>query len=119
MISAAMRHTRAVFGARIFCVLFIFVNFEFSEELHNFLENRNRQKVTWQPVNLDKIQRSVEAGRLDPSNIVTMASLRSAGIIGKKVEHGVKLLGKVEFLLGSFPPAREVCEGHPSSVSGS
>lgn len=44
-------------------------------------------------VNLDKLAERLEQGRLQPGSVVTMQTLREAGVIGKKIASGVKLLG--------------------------
>lgn len=45
-------------------------------------------------VNLDAVSERIQQGRLDPSSVITMQTLRDAGLIGKKVLSGVKLLGR-------------------------
>jgi large subunit ribosomal protein L15 len=47
------------------------------------------------PVNLGSIQRSIDAGRLDPSKPVDVEALRAAGLIGGMID-GVRLLAKGE-----------------------
>ena len=37
----------------------------------------------------------IQEGRLDTSSVITMRTLREAGLLGKKVSSGVKLLGRV------------------------
>lgn len=46
-------------------------------------------------MNLDAVSERIKQGRLDPSSVITMHTLRDAGLIGKKVTSGVKLLGRV------------------------
>ena len=46
-------------------------------------------------VNLDVVSKRIQQGRLDTSSVITMQTLRDAGLIGKKVSSGVKLLGRV------------------------
>lgn len=46
-------------------------------------------------VNLDAVSKRIQQGRLDTSSVITMQTLRDAGLIGKKVSSGVKLLGRV------------------------
>lgn len=46
-----------------------------------------------EPLNLDKLQKFIAAGRLDPSEVITMKQLYDCGIVGK-IKHGVKLLGQ-------------------------
>lgn len=50
-------------------------------------------------VNLDKLAERLEQGRLQPGAVVTMQTLREAGVIGKKIASGVKLLGGVGTLV--------------------
>jgi hypothetical protein len=64
--------------------------------------------VKWDPLNLGQLQRAVEQGRLDAGQIITMKALRDAGIISKKIDHGVKLLADVRALLLCSSPV------HPS-----
>ncbi|DBA94062.1 hypothetical protein WJX77_009588 [Trebouxia sp. C0004] len=45
-------------------------------------------------VNLDAVSKRIQQGRLDTSSVITMQTLREAGLIGKKVSSGVKLLGR-------------------------
>lgn len=45
-------------------------------------------------VNLDALSQRIQQGRLDSSSVITMQTLREAGLIGKKVSSGVKLLGR-------------------------
>ena len=51
--------------------------------------------ITWSPINLERIQKFVAAGRLDPSSRITMKDLRDSGAVGKRPRHGFKLLAKV------------------------
>ena len=46
-------------------------------------------------VNLDSVSQRIQEGRLDNSSVITMQTLREAGLLGKKVSSGVKLLGRV------------------------
>ena len=55
----------------------------------------SRTAINWQPVNLWRVQRAVDEGRLDPSARITMRELRDSGAAGKRVQHGFKLLAKV------------------------
>ena len=54
-----------------------------------------RHAVTWDPLNLRTLQEAVEKGRLQPGAVVTMKTLYDAGLLSKKIDHGVKLLGTV------------------------
>ena len=44
-------------------------------------------------LNLDKLGAALETGRLDPGALVTMKTLRDAGLVPKTLKGGVKLLG--------------------------
>lgn len=46
-------------------------------------------------VNLDSVSQRIREGRLDTSSVITMQALQAAGLLGKKVSSGVKLLGRV------------------------
>ena len=46
-------------------------------------------------VNLDSVSQRIREGRLDTSSVITMQALQEAGLLGKKVSSGVKLLGRV------------------------
>ena len=46
-------------------------------------------------MNLDSVSQRIQEGRLDTSSVITMQTLREAGLLGKKVSSGVKLLGRV------------------------
>ena len=46
-------------------------------------------------MNLDTLAARLKEGRLQPGAVITMRTLQEAGIIGKQVTSGVKLLGKV------------------------
>ncbi|GBG68275.1 hypothetical protein CBR_g2823 [Chara braunii] len=50
--------------------------------------------MTFQPVNLWTIVEKVKQGKIDPSQTVTMKTLKDARVIGKKINDGVKLLGR-------------------------
>lgn len=56
--------------------------------------------MTWDPLNLKTLQEAVEKGRLQPGMVVTTKTLYDAGLLSKKIDHGIKLLGTV-----SPPPA--------------
>lgn len=45
-------------------------------------------------VNLDSVSQRIREGRLDTSSVITMQALQEAGLLGKKVSSGVKLLGR-------------------------
>lgn len=46
-------------------------------------------------VNLDTLAEKLRQGRLQPGSVITMQTLQEAGVIGKKIASGVKLLGGV------------------------
>eukprot|EP01147_Barroeca_monosierra_P005405 gene5405-7142_t len=54
----------------------------------------NPNSRTFDPVNLDDISSAVEAGKIDPNQTITMKILKDAGLIGRQVKHGVKLLAR-------------------------
>jgi len=47
------------------------------------------------PVNLDTIQKAIDAGDIDPNLPITMKTLKHAGLVNK-IEDGVKLLARVK-----------------------
>jgi large subunit ribosomal protein L15 len=47
------------------------------------------------PVNLDRLQAAVEAGRLDPAQPVNLDALRAAGLVSKRRD-GIRLLARGE-----------------------
>jgi large subunit ribosomal protein L15 len=47
------------------------------------------------PVNLDRLQAAVEAGRLDPAQPVNLQSLRAAGLVSRRRD-GIRLLARGE-----------------------
>lgn len=54
-----------------------------------------RHAVTWNPVNLADLQEALDRKKLNANELITMKTLRDAGVASKKIEHGVKLLAKV------------------------
>jgi large subunit ribosomal protein L15 len=50
-------------------------------------------RVEFAPVNLDRLQRAIDAGRLDTAGVIDEAALRAAGLINS-AKGGVKLLAK-------------------------
>jgi large subunit ribosomal protein L15 len=52
------------------------------------------------PVNLDRIQEAIDAGKIDPNLPITMKTLNDARIV-KGIKDGVKLLARVI----SLPPS--------------
>jgi large subunit ribosomal protein L15 len=56
---------------------------------------KNLFRTEFAPVNLDRLQAAVDAGRLDPGKTVDLAALRAAGLINKRLD-GVRLLARGE-----------------------
>ncbi|KAK9806273.1 hypothetical protein WJX72_008027 [[Myrmecia] bisecta] len=54
----------------------------------------NPHRVVWAPLNLYRLRERIAEGRLDPGQVITMKALRDAHAIGKKIDHGVKLLAQ-------------------------
>lgn len=54
-----------------------------------------RHAVVWAPLNLKTLKEAVEKGQLQPGAVITMKTLYDAGLLSKKIDHGVKLLGTV------------------------
>ena len=77
---------------------------------------RCRAAISWQPVNLWRVQRAVDEGRLDPAARITMRELRDSGAAGKRVQHGFKLLAKVS---APAQPSGLLCDrrGPPGRLS--
>ncbi|KAJ3681497.1 hypothetical protein LUZ60_015986 [Juncus effusus] len=55
---------------------------------------KNRFSLTFQPVGLGKIAKLINAGEIDSSELITMKTLKETGAIGKKIEDGVRLMGR-------------------------
>jgi large subunit ribosomal protein L15 len=55
----------------------------------------NLFKKVFAPLNLDRLQAAIDAGRLDASKTVDLAALRAAGLVGKRLD-GVRLLARGE-----------------------
>ncbi len=55
----------------------------------------NPFKKTYAPLNLDRLQAAIDAGRLDPKKTIDLGALRAAGLIGKRLD-GVRLLARGE-----------------------
>lgn len=53
----------------------------------------NPFSLTFKPLNLKTVTESVEKGRLDSTQLITMKTLKDAGLVGKQIKDGVKLLG--------------------------
>jgi len=56
---------------------------------------KNLFRTEFAPVNLDRLQAAVDAGRLDPGKTVDLAALRAAGLVNKRLD-GVRLLARGE-----------------------
>ncbi len=56
---------------------------------------KNLFRNEFAPVNLDRLQAAVDAGRLDPKKTVDLAALRAAGLVNKRLD-GVRLLARGE-----------------------
>ena len=56
---------------------------------------KNPFRTTFAPVNLDRLQAAVDAGRIDPKKTVDLAMLRAAGLVNKRLD-GVRLLARGE-----------------------
>jgi large subunit ribosomal protein L15 len=56
---------------------------------------KNPFRKVYVPVNLDRLQAAVDAGRLDPGQPVNLQALRDAGLVSKRRD-GVRLLGRGE-----------------------
>lgn len=54
----------------------------------------NPNRVDWTEVNLDQLRHCIKDGKLKTDAIITMKSLRDAGVVGKKIPHGVKILAR-------------------------
>lgn len=55
----------------------------------------NPFKKEYAPLNLDRLQAAIDAGRLDPKKSIDLPALRAAGLIGKRKD-GVRLLARGE-----------------------
>jgi large subunit ribosomal protein L15 len=55
----------------------------------------NPFRKVYVPVNLDRLQAAVDAGRLDPAQPVNLQALREAGLVSKRRD-GIRLLGRGE-----------------------
>jgi len=56
---------------------------------------KNLFRKVYAPVNLDRLQAAVDAGRIDPDRPVDLLTLRAAGLISKRLD-GVRLLARGE-----------------------
>ena len=51
--------------------------------------------MTWDAVNLSHLQAALDSKKLNPNELITMKTLRDAGVASKRIDFGVKLLAKV------------------------
>ncbi len=56
---------------------------------------KNPFRKVYAPVNLDRLQAAIDAGRIDPARPVDLLTLRAAGLISKRLD-GVRLLARGE-----------------------
>jgi large subunit ribosomal protein L15 len=56
---------------------------------------KNLFRKVYTPVNLDRLQAAVDAGRIDPARPIDLLTLRAAGLISKRRD-GVRLLARGE-----------------------
>src|SRR5918996_2610761 len=56
---------------------------------------KNLFRTEFAPVNLDRLQAAVDAGKIDPKKTVDLAVLRAAGLVNKQLD-GVRLLARGE-----------------------
>jgi large subunit ribosomal protein L15 len=56
---------------------------------------KNPFRKVYVPVNLDRLQAAVDAGRLDPAQPVNLQALRDAGLVSKRRD-GIRLLARGE-----------------------
>ena len=57
---------------------------------------RNIFRKVYAPLNLDVLEKAVEAGKLDAAQTITEATLKAAGLIGTGKVDGVRLLARGE-----------------------
>ncbi|MCO5570322.1 hypothetical protein L7F22_024041 [Adiantum nelumboides] len=53
----------------------------------------NPFSLNFKPVNLKSVAERIEQGVLDSEDLITMKTLKDAGLVGKQIKDGVKLLG--------------------------
>jgi hypothetical protein len=58
----------------------------------------NRRRLDMTPINLDTIQKAIDAGDIDPNLPITMKTLKDAKVVNK-IGDGVKLLARVDHSL--------------------
>jgi large subunit ribosomal protein L15 len=69
---------------------------------------KNPFRTEFAPVNLDRLQAAVDAGKIDPKQTVDLDALRGAGLVSKRLD-GVRLLARGEL------SARLTIEVHSAS----
>ncbi|XP_058770351.1 uncharacterized protein LOC131643994 [Vicia villosa] len=55
---------------------------------------KNPFSLTFQPIGLGKIATFINAGKIDSSELITMKTLKDAGVLGKQIKDGVRLMGR-------------------------
>ncbi|KAG4947473.1 hypothetical protein JHK87_043480 [Glycine soja] len=55
---------------------------------------KNPFSLTFQPIGLGKIAKFINAGKIDSSELITMKILKDAGVLGKQMKDGVRLMGR-------------------------
>lgn len=73
--------------------------------------------MTWDPVNLADLQEALDRKKLNANELITMKTLRDAGVASKKIEFGVKLLAKVCPLACGLEPCQAASTVAPESCS--
>jgi large subunit ribosomal protein L15 len=56
---------------------------------------QNPFRTEFAPLNLDRLQAAIDAGKLDATTTIDLAALRAAGLIGKRKD-GIRLLARGE-----------------------
>ena len=62
------------------------------------LKKKNRRDVEYNELNIGKLQRYIDLGRIDPTKKITLKEISESGVCGK-LRDGVKLLGRVYLFL--------------------
>ncbi|WVZ13524.1 hypothetical protein V8G54_011090 [Vigna mungo] len=55
---------------------------------------KNPFSLTFQPIGLGRIAKFINAGKIDSSELITMKTLKDAGVLGKQSKDGVRLMGR-------------------------
>ena len=83
---------------------------------------KSLNRLDFAEVNLDRVQKAIDAGKLNAAETITGAALVSAGIIGSVLD-GVRLLGRGEItskvtieVTGATPSAKDAVEKAGGSV---